>query len=532
MRHRASSWLLRSSLALAGVSLLALTVSDEAAAQSGRELKVAVQQFTGEITDPAHAGFGMLVYQAPMFDYLVTLNEKREIVPGLAEKWSLAPDGITYTFNLRKGVKFHTGEEMTSEDVKFSIERLKGKTGVFIAPVLGALDSIQTPDPYTAVIKLKRPDPDFIGYLSPTDTTIGAIVPKKYIERVGDDEFANKPVGTGLWKLVDRKKGSYFAYEAVPHPYRQKPAFDKLRIMLVPEESARVAMLQRGEADFGDINYDSAKRLKASGDQVYEVENAFSAFVSFIGVWEDRAKQKNLPQRMENVNVRKALAMAIDRKELLDFMIDGRGQLAGSFLGFPGTFGHDADMEKKYQTPYDPAGAKKLLAEAGYPNGFKQKMFSMPLAGATWFPKAMEVIADYWRKIGIDVELVQTEWGALNPIIYGRPDEGLGAVYDLRTSNTAFLVGKMNNYVVATGKGQVANVNWDEEYAKLSAITDPKAREAEFRKFMYKFNETYTLIPLFFAHALFGANKNLEGWRPISGWPTFGLQYEYFKPKK
>jgi peptide/nickel transport system substrate-binding protein len=524
-------WLKRLLGLAAATSAVALLPTDHAAFAQGRELKVAVQQFTGEITDPAHAGFGMLVYQAPMFDYLVTIDAKREIVPGLAEKWTVASDGLTYTFHLRKGVRFHTGDEMTSEDVKFSIERLAGKTGVFIAPLLAALDSIQTPDPYTAVFKLKKPDADFIGYLSPVDTTIGAVVSKKYITRVGDEEFANKPVGTGVWKLTERKKGAYFAYEAVPHPYRPKPAYDKLRITLVPEESTRVAMLQRGEADLGDIGYDAAKRLKASGDQVFEVQNAFSAFVSFIGVWEERAKKNNIPQRLENVNVRKALAMAIDRKELLDFMIDGRGQLAGSFLGFPGTFGFDAEMEKKYQIAYDPAGAKKLLAEAGYPNGFKQRMYSMPLAGATWFPKAMEVIADYWKKIGIDVELIQTEWGALNPIIYGRPDEGLGAVYDLRTSNTAFLVGKFNNYVVAAGKGQVANVNWDDDFAKLSAITDPKTREAEFRKMMYRFNETYTLIPLFFAHALFGANKNLDGWTPISGWPSFGLQYEHFKPR-
>lgn len=509
-----------------GVSAIALQPG-EARAQAN-ELKIAVSTFATETLDAVDGGVGSFSYQLPLYDHLVTLNTRRQMVPGLAESWTVTPDGKIYTFKLRRGVKFHNGDDFSAADVinHFTVRLPKSKQGIFASEIAGLTESMQAPDPMTVVWTLKKADADFFGKLTPSDTTIGGITPKKATDDLGTEKFADMPIGTGPFKIVDRKKGASMHFDRITaHAYRPVPKFEKLRISRIPEEATRVAMLQRGEADIGEVDVEAAKTVVGHGGQVFEIPNAYVAFISFIGAWEQKAKDNKVPAA--DVRVRKALAMAINRQELLDIMLDKRGQLINAFLTFQGGLGYDEAWEKANGTAFDPAGAKRLLAEAGYPNGFKQKLWAMPLAGAPWFPKATEVIADYWRAIGVEVTFQQTDFGALGPQIYSRAEGALGDAYNLRTGRTDFAIGKLNNYMTTDGRNKVANINWNTEWNAANDVLDPKAREAAFQKLARDFRETYTLIPLFNTGALYGARRDIEGWEPTQGWPNISMRYEY-----
>lgn len=511
------------------ISSLALAALLTAAPAFAKDLTVAYSSFSGELIDPINGGLANQIHQMPTFDYLVTFDSKMKFAPGLAESWTLSDDGLTYTFILRKGVKWHNGDAFTSADVEAHIKRLEGGTAPYIGTLLKAIKSIETPDAHTVVFHLNAPFPDMLGYLSPANTTLGAITPKNYIEKVGVQEFQNTLVGTGPWKLVERKKGASFLFERTgEHAFRPIPSFERLRVIQVPEASTRIAMIQRGEADLIDIDPDAVERVQAAGGQVFEVPTSVMPFISFVGVWTDRAEELKVPTR--DPRVRHALSMAIDRQELVDFLIGGRGAVATTFPTFPGGFGYDEAWDKANAVPFDPEGAKKLLAEAGYPDGFKLKFYTLPLGGAPWLPKMAEAVIQYWKAIGVEVELVVTDSGAALPVFYGRGDEAIGAAYTYRTTKSVFPVGAVSNYLMAEGKSQLAVMNWDEDYLRVAAVTEPAEREAAFKDIIHRLKDSYAMIPVIYASALFAGGKDITNWVPVEGWPSPSISYDSLKP--
>jgi len=506
-----------------------LSASLPATAQT--ELRVAESSFSGETVDPINAGVGAGPFVPALFDFLVTMSPNGKPAPGLASSWSVSADGLDYTFNLRQGVKWHNGDDFTAEDVKFHFERMKGGSGPFIGFFAEKIKAIEIVDPYKVVFHLNAPWPDFLNLLGPSDTLVGAITPKKYIEKVGAEEFSRTLIGTGPWRLLEHKAGAYFLFAAVDHPFRPKPSFDRLRVMLVPEESTRLAMLKRGEIDAGVLQFDSVKEAERSGLQILEIPNSVLGTINFAGVWENRTKALNRPTQLDNVNVRKALALAINRQELLQYLVYGKGQLAERFPAFPGAFGYNANWDKDH-FPYDPEGAKRLLREAGYPNGFSIQMYAFELSGGPWMPRLAQVVADYWNKVGVKTEIVTTEWGTFGPLIYARPDQLLGQAYVWRVTRSAAPLARIQNFVSADGKALIALVPWDKDYQKIAAEVDNQKREKMFQELMDRLEDTYTTIPIFYVNGIYGASKKLTNFVPYDGWAGLGLSYEYFRPAK
>jgi peptide/nickel transport system substrate-binding protein len=521
----------RMRLWLAGITLLVACALQPAISVAQTELRIAESSFAGEIVDPINAGHGSSPYIAPAFDFLVTMGPDGKPAPGVASDWSVSNGGRDYTFNLRKGMKWHNGDDVTAEDVKFHFERMKKGTGPFIGFFANAINSIEVVNPHRVVFRLKEPWPDFLSLLGPSDTLVGAITPKNYIQKVGADEFSRTMVGSGPWKLIERKPGSYFLYEAVNHPFRPRPGFDRLRVMQVPEQSTRLAMLKRGEVHAATLQFDAIKEAERSGLQILEIPNAVHASINFVGVWEPRAKELNRPTQLSNVNVRKALAMAINRKELLQFLAHGKGKLAERFPAFPGTFGYNPEWEKQ-PLPYDPEGAKRLLREAGYPNGFTIQMHTLQLSGGPWMPQLGQIVADYWNRIGVKTEIVQSEWGTFGPQAYARPDHMLGQAYVWRVTRSAAPLARIQNYVSTEGKALMAFVPWDAEYKRIAAETNDAKREKMFQAMMDNLSETHVSIPIFYVNAIYGATKGVRNFVPYEGWPGLGLSTEHFRPAK
>ena len=205
-----------------------------------------------------------------MFDYLVGVTPDGQLSKnaGLATRWENSPDYKRWTFYLRKGVKFHTGDEVTSEDVKFSLQRAIGKrsTTGYAGPLRTLIEDIETPAPDRVVIVTKDPTLIIPTYLSRSLSTEGMILPKKYLEANGDDAFAQKPVGSGPYKFVEQVTGSHIKLAAVDNHWRiGVPRFKTITFRLVPEETTRIALLRRGEVDIADVSRDRVQGARARG---------------------------------------------------------------------------------------------------------------------------------------------------------------------------------------------------------------------------------------------------------------------------
>ena len=211
------------------VSLLCLALAGSVSAgsawaQGKTDLSVALSSFATEVLDPALGGHLVKYYLSLQFDYLVGTTPDGQPSPngGIATKWEHSPDYRRWTFQLRKGVKFHNGDDLTSEDVKFSLQRAMGKrsTTGYAGILRSMVQDIETPAPDRVVIVTKEPALIVPNYLSRSLSTEGMVLPKKYIEANGDDVFARKPVGSGPYRFVEQVTGSHVKLAAVDNHWR------------------------------------------------------------------------------------------------------------------------------------------------------------------------------------------------------------------------------------------------------------------------------------------------------------------------
>jgi peptide/nickel transport system substrate-binding protein len=288
-------------------------------------------------------------------DALVKPMPGNLMAPSLAESWTLSPDQSVYEFKLRPGVRFHNGDPFTADDVKFSFHRAKG------AKLLHEkVREVTVVDPHRIRFQLYEPWPDFMAFYGTLATGAGWIVPKKYVEKVGDDGFKKHPIGLGPYRFVSHTPGVELVMEAYEGYWRKMPHVKRLVFKSVPEPTARAAMLKRGEVDVAYL-LDPPQALEIRKDPNFRV--AFSGgigtfFLDFFDQWDPKSPWADR-------RVRLAASYAINRKALSEAETLGASKPAGGLV--PRTFDFALPLEP---LPHDPARAKQLLAEAGYPNGF------------------------------------------------------------------------------------------------------------------------------------------------------------------
>lgn len=263
-----------------------------------------------------------------IFDRLIETNEKLEIVPGLAESWEQI-DPLTLKFNLRKGVKFQNGDEFTSEDVKYTFENAKKSAKV--GTLYSMIDTVETPDKYTAVFKTSTPSGSLMHHL--THIT-ASILNKKYYEAT--ENTNHNPMGTGAYALVEWKPGDYMTLKRNEEYFRGKPAIEIVEVRAVPEENSRVIAIETGEHHItGDI--DSIGRKILAGREDVRIEEISSLGVAYLGI--NTAKGA-----LQDVRVRKAIAMGVNRDIIIDSVLMGAVEKANSLLG-PGVVGYSKDTK-------------------------------------------------------------------------------------------------------------------------------------------------------------------------------------------
>ncbi|HXJ82894.1 MAG TPA: ABC transporter substrate-binding protein [Candidatus Methylomirabilis sp.] len=277
--------------------------------------------------------------------------------PSLAESWTMSPDGLTYEFVLRQGVKFHNGDAITAEDVKFSFERYRGGGAKLLKD---KVKEVQVVDLRRARFHLREVWPDFMTFYGTTATGAGWIVPKKYVEKVGDEGFLKAPIGAGPYRFVSLTPGVELVLEAFEGYWRKVPSVKRLVLKSVPDETTRAAALKRGEVDIAYfLNGPVAEDVRRTpGLRLVATRTNAVFFLDFVDQWDAKSPWRD--QR-----VRLAASLAIDRKAINE----------AESLGFSGLTDNIVPRHMEFALPleprpYDPKRAKQLLVEAGYPNGF------------------------------------------------------------------------------------------------------------------------------------------------------------------
>src|SRR5213594_303068 len=347
------------------VSLLILVVG-----LSGGEVS-AQNHATGQITiafdasiatsflDPAETpGSGTpFVFLYAMHDALIKPLPGNDMSPCLAESWKESPDGLSYEFKLRPGLKFHNGDPFTAEDVKFTFLRYKGASAKLLRDRVKSIDVLE---PLRIRFVLDKPWPDFLLFYATPATGAAWIVPKKYIEKVGEEGFRRQPVGLGPYRVLRQTPGVELVLEANEQYWRKKPSIKTLVIKGVPDRTTRLAMLKTGEADIGYLMVGvEAATIKADPKlRLAKVIPSATWWIEFPEQWKPTSP-------WHDRRVRLAANLAIDKPSINDAERLGYSRLTGSII--PSVLEFALRIEPY---PYDLAQAKRLLAAAGYPSGF------------------------------------------------------------------------------------------------------------------------------------------------------------------
>jgi len=369
-----------------------------------------------------------------MYDSLLEWDRDLNIQPALAESYETADDLMSYVFHLRRGVLFHNGQEMTAADVKYSLHlSLNPEPPILPSPYLANVSGVEIVDDYTVRITTSVPDPTIPGVLAWQRMT--PIFPNGIGEEIN---FLSEGIGTGPFKLIEYVPNSYLTYEAFPDYWNPGiPCVQNLTLQIVTDEPARVAFLRSGEIDGGTFSADSVAAFE-DDDQFEVLSGLFSApRLLYVNTARD------VPWR--DVRVRQAVSKTIDRQEIIDKVYAGDAVLTGPI---PPGYGDWALPEETLKEIYtvDVEGAKALMAEAGYADGFSVELAA--ISAPREYTQIAELIREQLKHINIDVSVVPQEIGTFVETINSTFDwastgagmraDPSGYVVQFRSGNSTF----------------------------------------------------------------------------------------------
>jgi peptide/nickel transport system substrate-binding protein len=441
-----------------------------------------------------------------LHDGLVKPMPGNPMTPSLAESWSASQDGLTYEFALRQGVKFHSGDLVTADDVKFSFERYKGAGASTLKARVAA---VEVADSHRIRFRLKQPWPDFMSFYGTPATGAGWIVPRKYVERVGDDGFKKAPVGAGPYRFVSFTPGLELVVEANEQYWRKIPLVKRLVFKTVPDETTRLAMVKRGEVDIAYvIRGPLAEEIKRTpGLTLKATLPTFTEWVVFTEQWDPKSPWADR-------RVRLAANLAIDRKTINEAEYLGFGNISASIIPRDFEFFWPAPAY-----PYDPARAKQLLAEAGYPKGFDAGEIT---SDNVYVPEA---IANYLQAVGIRVKLRPLERAAFYQADMEKKLRNLVRTGSASAGNAAT---RIEAFVITGGiRAYGGYPDIDGLYREQASELDPKRRESILHRIQQLMQERVMFAPTLEPAFLNGVGSRVaqSGLGLISGHP-YSAPYE------
>ncbi len=446
-------------------------------------------------------------------DALVKPMPGGDNTPSLAESWTVSKDGLTYEFVLRKGVKFHNGDPVTAEDVKFSFDRYKGAGAKLLKD---KVKDVQIVDPGRVRFHLKEPWPDFMTFYGTSATGAAWIVPKKYVEKVGDDGFKKAPIGAGPYKFVSFNPGVDLVMEAFDGYWRKTPNVKRMVFKSMADETTRAAALKAGDADIvyllsGPV---AADIKRTSGLRLAAAKPPGVVFLDLPEQWDPKSP-------WHDRRVRLAASYALDRNALNQAETLGLSQPTGGLVP------RVLDFAKVFEPPaYDPAQAKKLLAEAGFPNGFDA-------GDLTPFPPYFglaEAIGNYLQAVGIKTRMRTMERATFLTAWREKKIKGVIMGLGAPAGNAAT---RIEVYVTKSGiysNGVVPEI--EDLYQRQARELDRKKREALLHQIQHIMHDRVLHVPVYELAFLWGVGPRVEeaGVDHIKGF-SYSAPYEDLKVK-
>jgi peptide/nickel transport system substrate-binding protein len=476
------------------VAAVALGVTPPAGAQtpSGQvvvafHVTIAPSWFDPSTAPPQITPFGILY---AIHDALVRPYPPHKMGSSLAESWKESADGKTYEFKLRAGLKFHNGDPVTTEDVKFSFERYKGASAKILHD---RVQQVEIVSPLIVRFQLKEPWPDFMTFYGTTATAAGIVVPKKYLTQVGDDGFKRHPIGAGPYKFVSHKPGVEIVLEANPGYWRRVPNVKTLVLKSVPEATLRAVMLKTGDADIA-VALDGPEAGEIQRDprmQVVASKHASIFWIEFAEQWDPKSP-------WHDKRLRLAVNHALNRQQLNEAACLGLCPPAGVIVP------RVMDFALQVEPPaYDPQKAKQLLAEAGYPNGLDAGEF----AAIPGFPTLAEATLNYLGAAGIRMRMRPMERAAFYA---AWQEKKLRGVFMTAVGNSGNAASRVESFIQSRGGYAYGGYpDIDDMFQQQARERDPKRREAILHKIQQLTIDRVMFAPVYDLRALMGVGPRV-----------------------
>ena len=435
--------------------------------------------------DPTSAAAGAIdqVLYSNVFEGLTRFGSDGSVGAGLAESWDISEDGKTYTFNLRSGVKFHDGTELDAGDVVFSLDRARAEDSTNAQKALFAgIESVEAVDATTVKVTLSAPQGNFLFNMAWGDAVI---VAPESIENI-----KSNPIGTGAFSFSDWKQGDSITLTRNEGYWGDAPALASATFKFISEPTAAFAAMMAEDID-AFYTYPAPENLPQ-----FEADSRFTVLAGNTE-GETILAINNKMEPFNDVRVRKAVSMAIDRQAIIDGAMFGYGTPIGSHFA-----PHNPDyVDLTGNAPYDPAAAKALLAEAGYPDGFST---TLKLPPPSYARRGGEIIAAQLREIGIETEISNLEWAQWLEQAFRGYDYGLTIVSHTEPMDIGI-------YARPEYYFQYDNADFQALIDKLSIENDPAMRSELLKQAQTIISEDYVNGYLFQLAQTSVVNSKLNG---------------------
>jgi peptide/nickel transport system substrate-binding protein len=405
-RRRVVTGLMSTPLLLAGVPAWSQEVL-----RKGGSLVVAIQDNPPHLLTGISVDILTICVAGQIYDTLIKMDSKFQLGPSLAKSWTISPDGLTYTFNLEPGVKWHDGQPFTSADVKHSFEEISGKYSSLARAAYKDVAAFETPDDLTVVVRMTSPDPAFFPWAF-SQPNFAQIFPKHIYQ--GSDPRTNpanfKPVGTGPFRFKEWARGSHIVLERNPDYFHKDRIFlDRVVFQIIPDSGARELALEKGEVDhlpyFALAPAAIEQLAHVRGAKVIDsVRPALGEIIAFFNLRQPQLAVKE---------VRHAIAQAIDRELLVKLALNGRARVATGPIRSDNPPFYNPDVPKY---PRDVAAANRLLDQAGFARRGGRRfalriMYEGTGEGGT-LESAAEIMREQLSEVGIDLQLHPSDYTA------------------------------------------------------------------------------------------------------------------------
>ncbi|SDI88186.1 ABC transporter substrate-binding protein [Lutimaribacter saemankumensis] len=435
--------------------------------------------------DPTSAAAGAIdsVLYSNVFEGLTRFMSDGSVVPGLAESWEISEDGTVYTFKLREGVTFHDGTTMDAEDVKFSLDRARAEDSQNAQKALFAdIDTVEAVDPATVRVTLKQPNGSFLFNMAWGDAVI--VAPESI------DGIKQQPIGTGAFKFSNWVQGDRIEIVKNPDYWGEPAKLDKATFKFISDPTAAFAAVM-AEDVHAFAGFPAPENLPQ-----FEADPRFQVLVGSTEGETILSTNNKMPP-FDNVKVREALAHAIDRQAIIDGAMFGYGTPIGTHFA-----PHNPDyVDLTGLSAYDPDLSKKLLAEAGFPDGFTT---TLKLPPPSYARRGGEIIAAQLRAVGIQTEITNLEWPQWLEEVFRGKDYGLTIVSHTEPAD-------INIYARPDYYFQYDNPAFQQLMVDLNNTTDPAGRSAILKQAQEMIARDYVNGYLFQLAALSVANAKIKG---------------------